>query len=121
MFTKIKNFFHHAADKVSALFTALIGPDAAKKLQDGIIAALKTDVGKVVLAVVTETQTTLANATGPEKHAFALAEIEKRLTELGHDAATISTSTLSTLISGAVATAKEHGFPTDVPADSPHV
>jgi hypothetical protein len=112
---KVKNFLTQAKTHVSTLFTDLLGADAAKKLQDGIVSALKTDAGKIVSSVVTEVQATMTSASGPDKHAFALKAITDQLKAAGHDVEALGSSTLDTLISGAVTTLKDHGFPTGSP------
>lgn len=108
---RIGNAFHLFGEKVSEIFTKLLGHDAAKKLQDGLVAALKTDAGKVIQAVVSETEETLAGATGPQKHAFALSKVKAQLIQSGHDLAATGTADLDILISGAASLLKDHGIP----------
>jgi hypothetical protein len=51
---KIGGFFVRAKNAVAAALVAAFGSDAAQKIEDSVVAVLRTELGKITLAVVAE-------------------------------------------------------------------
>lgn len=75
LFSKIKNFVHTAAVKVSDTFVKIFGKDAAEKFAQSALAMLKTAEGKIVLDAVEAIETLMPTADGVAKRAAAFEKI----------------------------------------------
>ena len=83
IWTSIAHFFKNVEVVVSDVFVKLFGADASHNFAVAAEGILKTDLGKIALVAVQETQSL---ATGAEKQAAAFAKITSAATAAGIDA-----------------------------------
>jgi hypothetical protein len=83
IWTSIAHFFHNVEVTVSDVFVKIFGADAAHNFAAASEGILKTDLGKIALAVVNEVE---ATAAGTDKHAAAFSKILTAATAAGLDA-----------------------------------
>jgi hypothetical protein len=75
LWSKISNFFHGAAVKVSDAFVTIFGKEAAHQFAQGALSLLKTAEGKIVLDAVEAVQTLSPSADAAAKRAQAFQQI----------------------------------------------
>jgi hypothetical protein len=97
LFSKIANFFHTAAVKVSDAFIAVFGKDAAEKFAQGALSLLKSAEGKIVLDAVEAVQTLSTDGAGKRAAAF-----EKILADFKTQGISVGESVINMLIELAV-------------------
>src|SRR6476660_4185183 len=77
LFGKIVHFFHGAAVKVSEVFVAVFGKEAATQFAQGALSVLKTAEGKIALDAVEAVQSLAVD--GASKRAAAFQKIQSDL------------------------------------------
>lgn len=97
LWSKISNFFHTAEVKVSAVFIALFGKQAATQFAQASLALLKSAEGKIVLDAVEAVQS-LAGS-GADKRNAAFTQI---MTDLKAQGKSVAESEINMLIELAV-------------------
>jgi hypothetical protein len=79
-------------------FTTILGSDAAKTVEEAIIAFIKTDVGKLALDAVNYASTLPPGTSNDALRAAAVEKLKADLTAAGKDLKTIGTSSLNLFI-----------------------
>jgi hypothetical protein len=113
----IFSWLHRVITQASSVFISLFGAQAAHNFAAAALGILKTDLGKIVLQVVTELQHA-SNLTNDQKRAEAVARIIKAAAAAGIEA---STHMVNLLIEVAVSAIKEHFAPLELQAPPPVV
>jgi len=102
---KVSNFIHGGAVKVSQMFVWLFGHDAAVAFGHDALVLLKSNLGKIVVAVVAEVA---AMQAGSDSKTIAFSKIKATATAQGIDA---KDSIINLLIELAVGALKGHFIP----------
>jgi len=102
---KVSDFIHGGAVKVSQMFIWLFGHDAAVAFGHDALVLLKSDLGKIVVAVVSEVA---AMQVGADSKTVAFSKIKAASTAAGIDA---KDSIINLLIELAVGALKGHFIP----------
>lgn len=107
LFSKIANFVHTAAVKVSDVFVKLVGKDAAKKFGQASLALLKSAEGKIVLDAVEAVQTLSTDGAGKRAAAFTqiVSDLKSQGLSLGNSEINLLIEVAVQFLKGAIATA----------------
>ena len=97
LFSKLANFFHHAAVVVSDDFVKIFGKDAAEHFAQGALALLHSAEGKIVLDAVEAVQTLNTDGSGKRAAAF-----QKITSDFANEGKTVSESVINLLIETSV-------------------